>query len=146
MGARRDMARDRIGWIDVKRFGTLYLGGRVIAMCQHEARHSIGKRRLADALRTPDQPGMRNTSAAVGIQQRHLGFAMPCQCAGFAGMNGRKLRFDVAGAHAEVTTLSAPAAKKRSRNTAHTLAATASASALASIKTHRCGSAAAICR
>ena len=115
-------------------------------MCQHEPRHAIGQRRLADTLRASDQPGMRNAAAAVGIQQCRFGFAVPCQDAGLTRMNGCKLRFELTGAHAEVAILSAPAVKKRSRNTAHILAATVLASAFASINTHRSGSAAAICR
>ena len=37
-------------------------------MGEHEARHAIGQRRLADALRAADQPGMRNAPAAIGIR------------------------------------------------------------------------------
>ena len=54
------------------------------------------------------------------------------------------LWFDLAGAHAKLATWLTPAVKKRSRKAAHTLAATVPASAWASIKTQRCGSAAAI--
>ena len=145
MGACRHMARHRIGRIDRECFGAPYLGGQGIAMCEHEPGHSISERRLADALRTSDQPGVRNTSAAIGIQQRHLGFAMPEQRAGFPRTNGRKLRFDLTGAHARLAAL-VPVVKKRSRNAAQMLAATVLGSAVASINTHRCGSAAAICR
>src|SRR3984893_6024026 len=115
-------------------------------MGEHEPRPSIGQRCLADAPRAPDQPGMGNTPAAVGVQQCRLGFAVPEQCRGFARMNGGVPRFDLTGAHAELATLPGPVAKKRSRNAAHMLAATVLASAFASISTHRCGSAAAICR
>src|SRR5476649_2783865 len=101
-----------------------------IAMREHEPRHSIGQRRLADPLRAPDQPGMRNTTAAVGIQQRRLGFAMPEQRSGFARMAGRDLRFDLTGAHAVLATLPTPVVKKRSRKAAQTLAATVVESAL----------------
>src|SRR5258708_6680661 len=146
MGTRRDMARHRTGWIHPKRLGTLYVGTKRVAMREHEPRHPVCQRRLADACRTPDQPGMRNPPATVGIEQCRLGVAMPGQYAGFARMNGCKLRFELAGVHAEVATLPASAVKKRSRNAAHTFAATVLASAFASINTHRCGSAAAICR
>src|ERR1700687_4857768 len=61
-------------------------------------------------------------------------------------MNGCKLRFDLAGVHAEVATLPAPCVKKRSRSAAHTFAATVLAPALASISTARRGSAAALLR
>ena len=121
-------------------------GASGIAMREHEPRHPIGQRRLADALRAADQPGMRNTPAAIGVQQRRLGLAMPEQRGGLARMRDGDLRFDLTGAHAELAALPAAAVKKRSRKAAHTLAATVSASALASISTQRCGSAAAICR
>jgi hypothetical protein len=146
MGARRDMARDRIGWIHPQRLGVLHIRCQGIAMGEHEPRHPIGQRRLADARRPADQPGMRNAAAAVGVQQGRLGVAMPEQCRGFARMDDGNLRLDLTGAHAGLATVSTLAAKNRSRSAAHTLAATAPASALASIKTHRCGSSAAICR
>ena len=41
-----------------------------IAMGKHEPRHPVGQRRLADALRAADQPGVRNAPAAIGVQQR----------------------------------------------------------------------------
>jgi hypothetical protein len=88
------MARHRFGWIDPKRLGTLHVRGRGIAMGEHVPRHSIGQRRLADALRPPDQPGMRNAPAAVGIQQCRFGFAMPCQNAGLSRMDSRNLRLN----------------------------------------------------
>src|ERR1019366_8635313 len=132
--------------ITFERLGILHIRCRGIAMCEHEARHPIGQCRLADALRTPDQPGMRNTPAAVGIQQCQLGFTMSEQRCGFARRNRRNLRFDPTGAHAELATWPTPAAKKRSRKAAHTFAATVPASAFASISTHRCGLLAAICR
>src|SRR6478672_11034006 len=114
MGARRDTACHRLGWIDPKRFGPLNVRGCRIAMREHEPRHSIGQRRLADALRPADQPGMRNAPAAVGIQQCGFGFAMPCQDAGLSRMDGCNLLLNLTGAHAEVTALSARAVKKRS--------------------------------
>jgi len=61
-------------------------------------------------------------------------------------MNHGDFRFDLTGAHAELATLPTPTAKKRSRKAAHTLAETVLASAFASIRMHRCGSSAAICR
>ena len=146
MGARRDMARDRIGRINVQCLGALHIRCKGIAMREHEPRHSVGQRRLADALRAPDQPGMRNTPAAIGLQQCRLGFAMPEKCGRLARMGDGDPRFDLTGAHAELATLPAPAVKKRSRKAAHTLAATVLASVLASINTHRCGSSAAIWR
>ena len=42
-------------------------------MREHEARHAIGERRLADAGRAADQPGMRDAAAAIGSSRRLLG-------------------------------------------------------------------------
>jgi hypothetical protein len=120
MGAGRDMARHRIGWIDLKRRRALHVGSKRIAMREHEARHPIGQRRLADALRAADQPGMRNTSAAVGIEQCLLGLAMPEQRGGFARMDGCDGWIDLFGAHAECAMISASAAIKRSRTAIRT--------------------------
>src|SRR5262249_2715615 len=47
-----------------------------IRMREHEARHAKGQCRLADALRTANQPGMRDTARAIGIEQRVLRIAM----------------------------------------------------------------------
>src|ERR1700675_4485809 len=146
MGAGRDVAGDRIGRVDEKRLGALHLGAKRIAMGEHEARHPIGQRRLADAGRAPDQPGMRNAPAAIGIQQGGLGLAMPEQRSGFARMGDRDLRLDLTGAHAGLATLLVLVAKKRSRNAAQILPATTAGSAVASINTQRCGSWAAIWR
>ena len=68
MGAGRDLARNGIGRIDPQRVGALHIGAERIAVREHEPRHPIGQRRLADPCRSPDQPGMRNAPAAVGIQ------------------------------------------------------------------------------
>ena len=74
-------------------------------MGEHEPRHPIGQRRLADTLRPADQPGMRNAPAAIGVQQGHLGIAMAEQRRGFARMHSRDLRFDLTGAHAGLATI-----------------------------------------
>ena len=95
MGARRDLTRDRIGRIDGKRLGMPHIGRPGITMREHEPRHAIGQRRLADTYRASDQPGMRNTSAAIGVQQCRLGLAMTEQRGGFTRRNGRDLRFDL---------------------------------------------------
>ncbi len=84
MGACGDLARGRVGRIDPQRLGVLHVGTKGIAMRQREPRHPIGQRRLADARRASDQPGMRNPPAAIGIQQRKLGFAMSEQRGGLA--------------------------------------------------------------
>src|ERR1700741_1550275 len=103
-------------------------------MRQHKARHAIGERRLADALRATEQPGMRNASAAIGVEQRRLRLAVAEKLGGFARMRHRRLGFGLARAHAGLGTLSLLVAltKKRSRKALHTFAATVSTSALAS--------------
>ena len=53
-------------------------------MRQHEARETIGQRRLADAGRPADQPGMRHAPALVARQQRLLGFGVAEQRRGLA--------------------------------------------------------------
>ena len=55
MRARRDMAGDgNSARINLgERLDTLHVGGKRIAMGEHEPRHSIGQRRLADALCAP---------------------------------------------------------------------------------------------
>ena len=146
MGAGADLARDQIGRIDPERLGAPHVGSERIAVGQHEPRHSIGERRLADSGRPADQPCMRNSSAAIGIQQRHLGVAVPKQRAGLARVNGGDPGFDLAGAHAGLATSPALVANNRSRKAAQMVEATMPGSAVASIKTQRCGSLAAICR
>ena len=115
-------------------------------MAQHKSRHAIGQCRLADALRAADQPGVRNPAALVGIEQRGLFLPVPKQHGRFARMGRGNLGLGLTWAHAVVARLSAGAAKKRSRSAVQTLAATALASPLASIRTQRCGSVAAISR
>jgi hypothetical protein len=100
MGAGRDMARDRVAGLDVKGFGVLHSRSLRIAMGKHELCHPVSQRRLADALRAADQPGVRNAPAAIGIQQRHLGIAMAEPGGRFARMRGRDVLLYLTGAHA----------------------------------------------
>ena len=143
------MTRNGVVAIDFQALGALCVFRQRITMGEHEARHAIGQRRLADALRTADQPGMRNASAAVGSQQRGLSLAMPEQSGGFARMWDNNLRlgaFDLASAHEVAATLPALLVKKRSRSVIQILVATALGSGVASISTQRSGLAAAISR
>ena len=55
-------------------------------MREHKARHPVGERRLADAARPADQPGMRHAAAAIGIEERVLGFDMAVEREGLARM------------------------------------------------------------
>src|ERR1700712_2421509 len=120
-------------WIDLQCRGVPYSRRMGVAMRENEARHPISQRCLADALRTADQPGMRNASAAVGVQQAHLGIAVAGQRCGLARMARRYLRFEPAGAHANFAVLGIAAGNNRSRTTAQIRAATASTAASASI-------------
>src|SRR6516165_11720878 len=115
-------------------------------MGKDKARHSVGERRLADALRAPDQPGVRNAPASICVQQGCFLIAMTEQDGRLTRMRNGDLRFNLTRAHAELATLPKSFARKRSCNADQMFAATMSDSALASIKRHRCGSAAAIRR
>ena len=59
-------------------------------MGEHEARHAVGERRLADALAADDQESVRNAPAAVGGEERTLCTSMAEQRSGRARMR----RFD----------------------------------------------------
>src|SRR5690242_8012152 len=146
MAARGDLARHRDARLDRQRLGTLHGRRQWISMAQYKSRHAVSQGRLADALCAADQPGMRNPAALVGIEQRGLFLPMPKQHGRLARMGSGNLRLDLTWAHAVVARLWAGAAKKRSRSAVQTLAATAAASPLASIRTQRCGSVAAISR
>ena len=139
------MARGRRVRIDGERFGALHGRAERVAMGEHEARHAIGQRCLADALRAADQPGMRDPPALVGGKQRSLRLAVSEQHGSLARMGRRDLGLGLSRAHAVEATL-AGAVKKRSRSAVQTAAATVLASPLASISTQRAGSAAAISR
>src|SRR6516162_4647831 len=112
-------------------------------MAQDETSHAIGERRLADALRTPDQPSMRDAPAPVGVEQSGLRLAMPKQLGSLARMRRADFGLDPLRAHARPATFPAGTAKTRSYSAVQTWWATASMSALASISTQRSGSAAA---
>src|SRR5947209_20248932 len=139
MGPSRYLARNRFGRIDLKRFGPLHIGAKRIAIREHEPRHSIGQCCLSNSRGSSDQPGMRDPSTAIGIQQCRLALAMPEKRGGLARMNRCHLCFDLTGAHAELAMFPAPAVKRRSRTALHMLLATMLGSAVASINTHRCG-------
>src|SRR5215510_3163214 len=64
------------------------------------SRHPIRQRRLADAARAADQPGVRNATAAIGFEQRLLGLAMAEQHGGLAWMRrlGIVARIGIVGA------------------------------------------------
>ena len=124
-------------------------------MGQHEARHAVSQRRLADALRSGDQKRMRHAAGTISGQQAGLGVLLAEQHGGRA----RRRRFvDLvlvgrARAHDAPTSLRrrSPWTGKVSGSSRVPTAfqifrATASLGALASITTQRAGSAAAIAR
>src|SRR5271165_6264660 len=115
-------------------------------MGQHVARHAVGKRGFADALRAAKQPGMGNASAAIGVEQRRFRLALPEQHGRFARVRHRDFGFSLARAHAGLGTLLLALTRKRSRKAVQTSPATVSTSALASMTTQRSGSAFAISR
>ena len=73
---RGDAPRHRMRGVDVERRCIAHGRRLRIGIGQDETRHAIGQRRLADAGRTADQPGMRKAAAAIGVEQRLLGFPM----------------------------------------------------------------------
>jgi hypothetical protein len=73
MGTGRDLPRRRVLRVDRKRRAA---GRRRVAMGEEEARDPIGERRLADALRAADQPGMVKAPGSERIEERRLGLAM----------------------------------------------------------------------
>ena len=100
MRAGGDLTRDGIVRIKRQRLGALHRRRHRFGIREHEAGHAIGQRRLADALRTADQPGMRNAPTAIGIEQGHLGLAVTEQIGRFAGMLHRHFLLGLACAHA----------------------------------------------
>ena len=67
------MPRRRIVWIDVKVGGFAHALGVRIGVGEHEPGETPGERRLADALRAADQPGVGETPVTIGRQQFRLG-------------------------------------------------------------------------
>src|ERR1700733_6831019 len=123
MRAGHDPAGGGVIGIDVQIVGALYVCRERIAVGQDEAGHSVSQRRLADALRAADQPGVRNAPRAIGVEQRRLGLAMTKKVDGFPRMRNRYLRFGLA-AHAETAAFPELVAKNRSRKADQMLAAT----------------------
>ncbi len=144
MRAGRHLPRNGVVRIDRKVFGVLHGGCQRLGMGEHEARHAIGQRCLADPLRPADQPGMWNAPAAIGRKQRGLGLTMAEQPGCLARMRNGGFALGLTRAHAEMTD--AGVGSRRSRNAVQTRPATVSGSELASISTQRAGSSAAILR
>src|SRR5262245_58181718 len=107
---------------------------------QEKAREAVGERRLADAARSFDQPGMGEAAGADGLDHLRLRRLVAEKLGREPGMRmlfGLRLRAAFAG-HS--------LAPRRSRTAATIAAWTRSTSALASTTTQRCGSALAMAR
>src|SRR5262249_52419900 len=120
-----------------------------IGMSRDETRHAIGDRCLADAGRTPDQPGMREPRASIGGKQRALRLGVAIE----NGRLARVQRFDAVGFVVAVAHDAAAAGKldtrvesSRSVTVFQMRSATAAFGSVASIATQRPGSAATISR
>ena len=145
MGARGDLMDDRMAGVDgeIDRAGN---GRRCrIRAGQDEARQAIGERRLADAFRPLDQPGMVHASRTVGIEQCALRGRVAQQAIGTVRGGEPEGRGKVA-AHAPCSARPAASMPKRRLTTSHTRSVTSSISPDASITTQRSGSAAAMSR
>ena len=105
---------------------------------QDEAREAVGQRRLADAARPRDQPGVRQTARIEGAEQRALGRLVAAQLR----VGARRRRAVVLLArfgHGKATP-------RRAATQARTPSWTASTSPLASIRAQRSGARPAISR
>ena len=123
-------------------------------MRQHEARHAIGQRRLADAALAADQPGVRDAAGAVGVEQRLLGLGVAEQHRRLARMRRCVAVGLVASAHAarclelaaSSNWIGAVAGSSFLTTTRQICSATSSFGMVASISTQRSGSLAASVR
>ncbi len=67
------LPRRGTGGIDLKCLRTQHARTLRVGVGQHESRDPPGESRLADALRSADDPGMRHAPRAIGIEERSLG-------------------------------------------------------------------------
>src|SRR5262249_21032835 len=112
---------------------------------EDEAGHAIGERRLADAGRPPDQPGVGEARAPIGGEQRALRFGVAVEDGGLA----RGRRFDAVGFVVGLAHDAAPAGRldprakwRRSVTVFQRRSAAGGFGSGASIATQRAGSAA----
>ena len=106
---------------------------RRFGMREHEPRHAVGERRLADAARPADQPGMRHAASAVGFKKCLF-------CAGMSVKRERLARMRGGGVIAHEAATIGAAGWSRALTAAQTNSETVAASALALITTQRFGS------
>src|SRR5690349_18744042 len=99
-------------------------------MGEHEARHPVGERRLADAGRPADQPGVVDAAAAVGFEQCLLGVGVAEEDGGLARMWRLEIvvgiRVGIVGAHDATSSsaIGAVAGSSRSLTTFQIFSAT----------------------
>src|SRR5262249_10807778 len=149
LGLDRDAPGNRVIGVDVERFRRLNRRHARIGMGEDEARHAIGERRLADAGRPADQPGVRETRAPIGREQRALRLRMAVEDGGLAW----ERRVGAPGLLVGVVPNAAPPGTPRTRApTGRSVmvfqmrSATMGFGSVASIATQRPGSAVAIWR
>ncbi len=75
---------------------------RRVGMGQHEPRHAVGERRLADAGGSAEQPRMGDAAAAVIRKQRLLGLDVPVEHMGRARMRNLDRRRIAPGSRVQV--------------------------------------------
>ena len=138
-----DALRHRMVVRDRERRRRLHVRCRRIGMREHEPRHPVGQRRLADAGRAADQPGMRHASRAIGVEHRLLGLGVTDERAGLARMWKLVLVVARGGRRHDATPSSATGAvagSSRLLTTFQIWSATSGRVPLASISTQRFGS------
>src|SRR4051794_30570055 len=102
-------------------------------MRKHVARHAVSERRLADAARAADQPGMRHAPRAIRVEKTLLGLGMSVKRKRLPRMRDFRVV-----AHEAAT--SGAAGLSRAVTAAQTNSATVPGSAPALITTQRFGS------
>src|SRR5665213_1665568 len=107
-------------------------------MSEHETCHAIGQRRLADARRSADQPGMGNAAAFVSIEQRALGIVVTEQHVGFA--RAQDFPVGIVVTHGVVVSARRGCGLRRSTTVSHIRPDTMSRGARPSMTTQRLGS------
>src|SRR5262245_39437138 len=108
-------------------------------MGQHETRHAIRQRGLADTALAADQPGVRNPSGAVGVEQCLLGVGVAeqhCRLArrGYGAVASILRHIQTA---ASSNSMGAVAGSRRLATTRQICSATSSLAMVASISTQR---------
>ena len=140
---RRHAPCYRVIRIERERRCRAHSGRRRVRIGEHEARHAIGERRLADALLADKHERVRHAPAAIGREQRRLGGGVAKQRVGGA----RRCRLGVGFRRSHDAACSrlrrAAAGLSLELTVCQMCLATIFFGAVASMMTQRCGSAAA---